>query len=99
MTKLGATRLPRIQTTSERLGMFHLSLLPLWLFPLFFAYKAIELGRLGLCGRGLAVTSSKVRWKSLVGRTCAAALVLTGGAAFLLFACWLIAALITTLDA
>jgi hypothetical protein len=73
--------------------MFHLALLPLWLFPLFFAYKAIELGRLGLCGRGLPLTSSKVRWKNTIGRTFAAVLVAAGGAAFFCFACWLIAAL------
>ena len=73
--------------------MFHLALLPLWLFPLFFAYKAIELGRLGLCGRGLPVTSSRTRWQSHIGRTFAAALVVAGGATFLGFAYWLIAAL------
>ena len=66
--------------------MFQLPLLPLWLFPLFFAYKALELGRLGLCGRGLPVTSSKVRWKNMAGRTCAAALVASGGITFLGFA-------------
>ena len=73
--------------------MLQLSLLPLWLFPLFFAYKAVELGRLGLWGRGLPLTSSKVRWKSIIGRTVAALLVVAGGATFVVFAYWLIAAL------
>jgi hypothetical protein len=73
--------------------MFHLSLLPLWLFSLFFAYKAIELGRLGLCGRGLPVTSSRIRWKSFPGRTFAFLLVVGGSTTFLGFTYWLMAAL------
>jgi hypothetical protein len=72
--------------------MFHLALLPLWLFPLFLAYKAIELGRLGLCGRGLPVTSSKTRWKNLPGRAFAFLLVVGGSATFLGFTYWLMAA-------
>ena len=55
--------------------------------------KAIELARLGLCGRGLPVTSSKVRWKSTIGGTFAAALVVAGGATFFGFSYWLITAL------
>jgi hypothetical protein len=81
-------------TSSDTLDrVFNLSLLPLWMFPLFFAYKAIELGRLGLYGRGLPLTSSRQRWKRQGGKVAAALLLVAGVVTYCLFTYWLIVAL------
>jgi hypothetical protein len=78
--------------------VFEIALLPLWLFPLFLAYTTIVLGRLGLCGRGLPVTSSRVRWKTFTGSSFAAVLILVGAATYVAFAYWLIVALAASLS-
>jgi hypothetical protein len=71
-----------------------LELVTFWLFPLFFAYKFIELGLLGLCGRGLPIRDSRYRWSGAPGKVFSAALILAGAVLCAAFAYWLCVAVL-----
>ncbi len=65
------------------------ALLPFWLFPLFFAYKFVHLGLLGMWGRGIPVTSSHRRWSNWSGKLASVVLIGIGGFVWGTFATWL----------
>ncbi len=46
----------------DLLHYWPLELITFWVFPLFFAFKFVHLGLLGLWGRGLPISSSRHRW-------------------------------------
>lgn len=66
-----------------------LAMISFWMFPLFFAYKFIDLGRWGVWGRGIPFTSSKRRWGMLGGKMAGLILVGSGWAIIAAFIYWL----------
>lgn len=66
-----------------------LVMLPMWMFPLFFAFKFVELGLLGLFGRGIPVTSWRRRWGSHGGKAVAIIMLACGIAIMVAFLYWL----------
>ncbi len=62
----------------DLLNNWPLALASFWMFVLFFAGKFVHLGQLGLCGRGVPVTSSRTRWAGAIGRGFSAASIAIG---------------------
>ncbi len=61
-----------------------------WLIVLFFTSKIIHLGRLGLLGRGIPVTSSRHRWAGVLGGGLASLMIAFGVGLAGCFAYWLV---------
>ena len=66
-----------------------LFLLPLWLLPLFIAYKAAELGALGVWGRGLPILGSRRRLCGPAGMVIGRFFMACGLAVLTAFGWWL----------
>lgn len=73
----------------DLLHKWPLGLITFWMFPLFFATKMIELGGLGIRGRGIPFRSSRDRWGGASGKIVAWILLMIGYGLFAVFACWL----------